>query len=156
MGKSAMPPGRPSPDTLSARFSTAIVLFHAGVAEAVGLNLTDYKCLELLLRRGITNPGQLSAEAGLSSATTTLVLDRLEKRGLLKRQQDPADRRKVVLKVALTPELTQRFQVATKEMMAGMGALMVSFTPAERGVIDRYLTAAAEVLEGSLRNLKTK
>jgi len=138
----------------SARFSTAIVLFHTAVADSVGLNLTDYKCLELMLRKRITHPGVLSAEAGLSTATTTLVLDRLEKKGLVKRSADPADRRKVVLKARVTPKFAARFNAAMKDMIEGMTELMETFSQAEQAVIDRYVRGSTTVLEKSLVGLR--
>jgi DNA-binding MarR family transcriptional regulator len=144
-----------SPDLLGRRLSTAIVLFHAAVAEELGLNLTDYKCLELLMRRGPANPGQLSADAGLSTATTTLVLDRLERKGLLRREPDPDDRRKSVVRVHLTADITRRFDRATSAMRARMQAIVDSFSDAETDIIRRYLGATTKAIEESVRELKS-
>ena len=139
---------------VNARLSTAIVLFHSAVAEAVGLNLTDYKCLELLLRKGLISPGQLSTEAGLSSATTTLVLDRLANKGLLERGPDPSDRRKVIVTVTLTNEFNERFQAATGDMITEMAMLFSSFSAQDRSAVNRYVEGAADILERRLHELK--
>ncbi len=156
--RSAVEPGDQDtglPDVIGRRFSTAVVLFHTALAEELGLNLTDYKCLELLMRRATATPGQLSADAGLSSATTTLVLDRLEKKGLVSRAPDPHDRRRTILHVSLTPELIARFERATRGMRSGMLGLVNSFSEAEQAVIRRYLAGATHILDDSLRDLRS-
>ncbi len=55
---------------------------------------------QLLLMRAIERSAdvtirQLSSDSNMSQATATSILDRLEKRGLIKRQRDNQDRRKV-------------------------------------------------------------
>ncbi|WP_436764425.1 MarR family winged helix-turn-helix transcriptional regulator [Streptosporangium sp. V21-05] len=83
---------------LGSRFSTAVVLFHTAAAERVGLNVTDYKCAEILLRSGPTNPGRLAELTGMSSAATAQVLNRLEKAGLVRREPDTTDRRRTIVR----------------------------------------------------------
>ena len=83
---------------LGSRFSTAVVLFHAAAAERVGLNVTDYKCAEILRRLGPTNPGRLATATGMSSAAVAQVLNRLEKAGLVRREPDLTDRRRTVVR----------------------------------------------------------
>lgn len=140
---------------LGRRLSTAIVLYHTALAEALGLNLTDYKCLELLIRRGdAASPGQLSHDAGLSSASTTLVLDRLEAKGLIRRAAATGDRRRTVIQVTLNPALVEDFEAATGGMRGRMLALADGFSPRELGLIGRYLEGAAAALEVSLAEMR--
>jgi DNA-binding MarR family transcriptional regulator len=82
---------------LGSRFSTAVVLFHAAAAERIGLNVTDFRCAEILLRLGPTHPGRLAAATGMSSAATAQVLNRLEKAGLVRREPDHTDRRRTIV-----------------------------------------------------------
>ena len=140
---------------LGRRLSTAIVLYHTALAEALGLNLTDYKCLELLIRRGeAASPGQLSHDAGLSSASTTLVLDRLEAKGLIRRAPAPGDRRRTLIRVTLAPALIEEFEAATRGMRGRMMQLAEGFSAAELGAIGRYLEGAADALDASLTEMR--
>jgi DNA-binding MarR family transcriptional regulator len=140
---------------LGRRLSTAIVLYHTALAERLGLNLTDFKCLDLLIRRGeAASPGQLSMDAGLSSATTTLVLDRLEATGLIRRIADPVDRRRTAIQVSLGPELIADFGDATRGMRSRMTALAAAFSPTELEAIGRYLDLAATAIEASLGEMR--
>ena len=71
-------------------------MFHQAVAECVGLNVTDHKCLDVLVRSGPMTAGQLAQLTGLTTGAVTGVLDRLERAGFVRRQSDPSDRRRVI------------------------------------------------------------
>jgi DNA-binding MarR family transcriptional regulator len=139
-------------EALGRRLSTAVVLFHGAVADRLGLNLTDYKCLELLAR-GACSPGQLASASGLSSASTTLVLDRLEQKGFVRRTPDPRDRRRTILEVVMPGGAAERFQAATAGMRRRIQALMETFSDAELAAVSRYLEEATGILENEFARL---
>src|SRR5829696_9202870 len=85
---------------LARRFSTAAVLLHHAVAERLGLGPTDHKCLDVLRERGAMTGSALAAITGLTSGAITGVVARLERAGYLRREPDPHDRRKQVLRPA--------------------------------------------------------
>src|SRR5271163_4676465 len=65
--------------------STQTVFLHQAIAQGFGLNATDTKCLDLVLRgpaEAIT-AGWLSERTGLTTGAVTHILDRLEKRGFI-------------------------------------------------------------------------
>lgn len=78
---------------LGERLSTAAVLFHAAVAERLGLNVTDWKRASILRRGAPCNPSRLAEVTGMSTAATTQVIDRLERAGIVRRERDPNVRR---------------------------------------------------------------
>ena len=86
---------------LARRHSTAVVLFHHAVAERLGLGPTDHKCLDLLRERGPMAGSDLGAITGLTSGAITGVVARLERAGYLRREPDPHDGRKQILRLAL-------------------------------------------------------
>jgi DNA-binding MarR family transcriptional regulator len=65
------------------------------VANYLGVNRTDLRCLDVLLAQGSATPGYLAAAVGLTTGSVTTMLDRLEGLGYLQRTPDPADRRRV-------------------------------------------------------------
>jgi DNA-binding MarR family transcriptional regulator len=71
------------------------------VADYLGLNRTDTRCLDIIERLDGVSAGRLAAEAGLSTGAVTTVLDRLERAGYASRVSDPGDWRRVL--VELTP-----------------------------------------------------
>ena len=86
---------------LARRHSTAVVLFHHAVAERLGLGPTDHKCIDLLRDRGPMAGSDLAAITGLTSGAITGVVARLEQAGYLRREQDPLDGRKQILRLGL-------------------------------------------------------
>ncbi|MEE3852545.1 MarR family transcriptional regulator [Gordonia sp. LSe1-13] len=83
--------------------SIRVNLLGAEFARQIGMHPTDVRALIALLdaqRHGqVATPGWLGAELHLNSATVTALVDRLEQAGLVARERDPADRRRVVLTV---------------------------------------------------------
>jgi DNA-binding MarR family transcriptional regulator len=84
------------------RSQAATDRYDQAVAEAIGLNRTDMRCLDVIQREGPVPAGRLADETGLTTGAITTVLDRLERAGFARRVRDPADRRRVL--VELTPE----------------------------------------------------
>ncbi|MFF2556404.1 MarR family winged helix-turn-helix transcriptional regulator [Nocardia sp. NPDC058058] len=66
-------------------------------AAVLGVNRTDLRCLEVLMR-GEATPGQLAIELGLTSGSVTTVVDRLTKAGYVERHREDGDRRKVLIR----------------------------------------------------------
>jgi DNA-binding MarR family transcriptional regulator len=79
------------------RMSAQGVLLSSAVAERLGLSSSDLECLDVVMMAGPepVTPGQLGAATALSSGAVTGVVDRLEKAGFVRREPDPADRRRV-------------------------------------------------------------
>lgn len=72
--------------------------FDDAVGRALGLNPTDLRGLDWLVD-GAKAAGELSAGTGLSSAATTALIDRLERKGLVRRVRDSVDRRRVLVEM---------------------------------------------------------
>ena len=73
------------------------VLYGQSVANAVGISGSDLDCLDLLNFEGRVTAGRLAEVTGLTTGAITGVVDRLEKAGLVRRERDEADRRKVYI-----------------------------------------------------------
>jgi DNA-binding MarR family transcriptional regulator len=65
--------------------------------EDVGVNPTDFGSLCLLLLHGPAPAGRLAELTGLTTGAVTGVIDRLEQSGFVRREADPADRRRVIV-----------------------------------------------------------
>jgi DNA-binding MarR family transcriptional regulator len=61
------------------------------------VNPTDFGSLCLLLLHGPAPAGRLAELTGLTTGAVTGVIDRLEQGGFVRREVDPADRRKVIV-----------------------------------------------------------
>src|SRR5256886_13383684 len=125
--------------SLARRHSTAVVLFHHAVAERLGLGPTDHKCLDLLRERGAMAGSDLSALTGLTSGAITGVVARLERAGYLRREPDPHDGRKQILRLA-----RERAHIhdVINPLREDVAALLENFDA-------HQLTAIAEFLAGT-------
>lgn len=79
------------------RFIAGVILFNQRVAERVGLNPTDMQCIHLIQLMGPLTAGKLAECTGLTTGGVTVVLDRMEKAGLVRRERNPADRRSILV-----------------------------------------------------------
>jgi MarR family 2-MHQ and catechol resistance regulon transcriptional repressor len=61
--------------------------------EGLGICLSDFGVLEALLHKGPLPVSALGEKVLLTSGSMTASVDRLQRRGLVKRRDDPADRR---------------------------------------------------------------
>ncbi len=89
--------------------STAAVFFHNAIGETVGLGATDEKTM-LILSGGPLTVGEIAHHTGLTSASATSLIDRLERKGFVERVRDMHDRRKVIVQ-ANEQKLNEMMQV---------------------------------------------
>jgi DNA-binding MarR family transcriptional regulator len=78
------------------------------VAERLGINATDHRCMDILDQRGPSTAGALAQALHLSPSAVTTVIDRLERLRYVRRTPNPDDRRQVV--IILTPLLRRRMR----------------------------------------------
>jgi DNA-binding MarR family transcriptional regulator len=133
--------------------SVDLEVSRAAFARAHGLHDTDVRALIHLLdadRAGLpATPGWLGAQLGLTSPSTTALIDRLESAGHVVRHRSSADRRKVELQVS--DEAVALGWAFFGPLLTGMIRAMRSFGPAELDTVDRFLrevAAAAQQPDG--------
>src|SRR6516165_2248368 len=102
---------------------TAAIIFHQAVADCLGLNPMDHKCLGLVHDAGEATAGDLAEWTGLTTGAVTGVIDRLEQAGFVRRADHPTDRRKVVVRVVPErfPEVGRLFASLAEAMTALSG-----------------------------------
>lgn len=106
-----------------------------------GLHPTDVRALIALLdaaRAGRpATPGLLATELGLNSASVTALVDRLERLGHVRRERDPADRRRVLLVVS--EQAVELGRTWFGPLIDAMLAATRSFSAAELAAVRRFL-----------------
>jgi DNA-binding MarR family transcriptional regulator len=138
---------------LGRTMSTQTVFLHQAIAQSVGLNATDTKCVDLILRgpEGAVTAGWLSERTGLTTGAITHILDRLEKRQFIERVRDTQDRRKVLVRVrpeTLEP-LTPKYEAIGKSYMN----MVERYDDQDLQLICEYLEETCKVSEGELAKL---
>lgn len=112
-----------------------------------GLTLAEFGMLEALLHRGPLLLGELQRRILVSSGGMTYLMDRLERRGLVARQECPEDRR--ARYAALTDAGRELVERIFPEHARAIAGALSGLTPAEQGravkLLRRLGRAAAEL-----------
>jgi DNA-binding MarR family transcriptional regulator len=108
-------------------------IYASAVADSVGISSSDMDCMDFLNLEGRMTAGRLAELTGLTTGAITGVVDRMEKAGLVRRERDAEDRRKV-------------FIAPAKESMAKLGQLYEPLQRAMQKQSSRYTDAEVRVL----------
>jgi DNA-binding MarR family transcriptional regulator len=127
------------------RSQSATDRFDQAVADALGLNRTDMRCVDTIDREGPVPAGRLAEATGLTTGAITTVLDRLERAGYARRVQDPRDRRRVL--VELTPQIRERTNVFYAPHSALSEQLFQRYTQEQLELLLEFIRAGREFNE---------
>jgi DNA-binding MarR family transcriptional regulator len=140
---------------LSEQYAYTSIQMHEAVARKVGLSGTDHKYLGFLLQKGQMTAGELSGLTGLTTGAVTGLIDRFEKKKLVKRRFAEDDRRKVIIEpntkniMALLVPLYKDFRSKSEKLIA-------SFSNKEIKVLETYFLKATEVMNETTNKLNNK
>src|SRR5262245_13439094 len=104
---------------------------------ATGLGIGDFAVLKLLLFSGPLPVNVIGAKVLLTSGSITSSIDRLEARGLVKRNRHPTDGRTFL--VALTPRGREKIGPASRDHARRMARVIGMLTPEEQHELVRLM-----------------
>ena len=112
------------------------------------LNRTDMRTLHFLIasahRNEVVTPSAIAAHLDISTASTTKLLDRLERGGHITRDSHPSDRRALVISV--TPETHRSAMSTVGRQQARRFNAAARLSPSEREVVIGFLADMADEL----------
>jgi len=126
-------------------YQSAVEKMDEAFCRLLGVNRTDGRCLDVIDQRPGLTAGELAAAVGLSRGAVTTVLDRLEGRGFVTRTRDPADRRRVTLK--LTREANEKAWEAYGPLGEMGGPFVGDLSDADLEAVIRFLRGGTEINE---------
>ena len=138
---------------LSQQYAYTSIQMHEAIGRKAGLTGTDHKYLGFLIEKGQMTAGELSALTGLTTGAVTGLIDRFEKKKLVKRQFAEDDRRKVII-VPNTQKIMALFVPLYKEFRNKSEKLMASFSDKEIKIIETYFLKAIEIMDETTNKLK--
>lgn len=145
-------PSEPELFVLGRQMSTATILFHWAIADRLGVNVTDWKCADLIYQAGSLTAGQLAEMTGLSTGAITGVIDRLEAARFAERKPDPHDRRKVI--VTLTHERDDEAYEIFGPLLKAQLELMAKYNERDLAMITDYLKQTIQILRNEADRLR--
>jgi DNA-binding MarR family transcriptional regulator len=124
-------------------FIAGVILYNQRVADKVGMNPTDMQCVHLLELMGPLTPGKLAECTGLTTGGVTVVLDRLEKAGYIRREPNPGDRRSVV--VRLQPSIMEGMAEHYADINRQMETFLSTYPERKLETVLEFLTKVNSV-----------
>ncbi len=140
---------------LGRQFSDITILMHEAIARDCGLIGTDHKYLGYILKKGTMTAGELSEITGLTTGAVTGLIDRLEKKELVKRVFDMTDRRKVMVEPN-SEKAAQLLDGTFSELQSITNRLLSTFSDKELQVIEKYMLSAMKLMQEFTINLKNR
>lgn len=133
--------------------STATLLFHQAVAEKVDLTGTDHKYLDLLIQEGTMTAGEFAEKTNLTTGAVTGIVDRLEKQGLVKRERQSDDRRKVLI-VLREENAYKKLGPIFNSLQYDLELFFKNFNKEELKIILKYLTDTVTLFQRKAEHLQ--
>jgi DNA-binding MarR family transcriptional regulator len=133
--------------------SALLQLVGLSAAERIGINLTDLNCLNILSFSGQMTAGELAKATGLTTASITGVLDRLEEAGYVRRERDAQDRRRVVVRLVPERALSEVAPVFAP-MLADWKRVAAAYTDDELRLIVRFYGQLEQVYRDHIVRLR--
>ena len=140
---------------VSQQYAYTSLRLHQNNARETGFTGTDHKYLSFLLQRGSLTAGELAVLAGLTTGAITGLIDRFEKKGLVKRTEDEKDRRKVIV-IPDTGKIMALMKPLYEPFQKGSEKLLASFSEQELEVIMTYLLKAIKLAEETTKRIESK
>src|SRR5687767_794314 len=140
---------------LSQHYAFSSIQMHEAIGRKAGLSGTDHKYLGFIIEKGQMTAGELSTLTGLTTGAVTGLIDRFEKKKLVKRQFAKDDRRKVII-VPNTKNIMALFVPLYKEFRNKSEKLMASFSNNEIKIIETYFLKAIEIMNETTNKLNSK
>lgn len=140
---------------LSQHYAYTSIQMHEAVARKAGLTGTDHKYLGFLIQKGQMTAGELSRLTGLTTGAVTGLIDRFEKKNLVKRQFSADDRRKVIIE-PMTGNIMALLEPLYKDFRSKSEQLIASFSQEELRTIETYFSKAIEIMHSTTNKLNNK
>jgi DNA-binding MarR family transcriptional regulator len=138
---------------LSQQYTYTSLQLHETIAKKAGFSGTDHKYLGFLLQKGKLTAGELAELTGLTTGAVTGLIDRFEKKGLVKRKPDSVDRRKIFIEPD-SSKITALFNPFYQEFQDDTDQLFASFSDKEKATLESYLTKTLQLANKTIEKLK--
>lgn len=145
--------GRPLPaHDLRARVQQVAVrqeAFERYLSRELGVDTHGLRAMDHLLTAEASSPTEIAEQLGISTAAASLVVQRLEAAGHLRRSRHPDDGRKVVL--TPDPGTAERAAALVAPLIAGVETVIDAMSREDQQVVQAFLDRLLRVYDDSTR-----
>ncbi|MDJ1486281.1 MarR family transcriptional regulator [Cytophagaceae bacterium YF14B1] len=140
---------------LSQQYAYTSIQMHENIARKAGLSGTDQKYLGFFLVKGAMTAGELGEVTGLTSGAVTGLIDRFEKKELVRREFAKEDRRKVMV-VPDTDKIMKLLAPLYTDYRSRSEEMIRSFTERDLEIIETFLQRSIELMTETTNQFKDK
>jgi DNA-binding HxlR family transcriptional regulator len=127
---------------------------YRAVAGRAGMNATDLQVVDLLGTVGPMTAGRIAELTGLTTGATAQMLGRLEREGLVRRERDPEDGRRVLVRLAGGGDAMEKIGPAFDSAGRAWEELASGYDEGQLGLILGFLKRANSVYEREIYRLR--
>ena len=138
---------------LSQAHAYTSIQMHEAIGRKAGLPGTDHKYLGFLIKNGKMTAGELAGLTGLTTGAVTGLIDRLEKKKMVKRVFAEDDRRKVFIEPNVK-NITALMETYYRDFRNGTDKVLASFSTKELKVLENYFEKMIELITETTTKLK--
>ncbi len=128
--------------------------FFRAAAGRTGMNATDQQVVDILRTTGPTTPGRLAELTGLTTGATAQMLGRLERDGLVRRERDPEDGRRVLVRLAAGGDATAKMGPAFESVGRALAETAARYDDEQLTVLLGFVQRAGAVYGEEIDRLR--
>jgi DNA-binding MarR family transcriptional regulator len=128
--------------------------FFRAAAGRVGMTAADVQVVDTLEITGPTTAGRLAELTGLTTGAITQMLDRLETAGLVRRERDPADGRRVIVRLAGDGDAARKIGPIVASVGRGWSEMASHYDDTQLALLLEFVTRANTVSREEIARLR--
>ncbi len=130
--------------------------FFRAAAARMGMTATDLQVIDLLDSTGPMSAGQLADLTGLTTGAITGMLNRLEESGFVRRERDPNDARKVIVRLARGEDKRRAIGPVFDDMMKTWNELASHYDDDQLALLLEFLKRGNAISRSEIIRLQEK
>jgi DNA-binding MarR family transcriptional regulator len=149
------PEGAQAGDLIGRELSNAVVFFHEAIAAHLGISAAEWKCLGLLDQHGASTASRLAEFSGFTTGAITGIVDRLERKGYVRRQRHPTDRRSIIVQPLRLEKLHARILPIFQSLGRAMAGIASRYSQQELAAIGKFMSEMTATLRQETAKLRS-
>jgi predicted transcriptional regulator len=128
--------------------------FFRAAAARIEMTDTDMQVIDILESSGEGTAGQLAQRMGLTTGTFTAILNRLEKAGLVRRERDPDDGRRVIVRLVTDPDGNKENNPLFASLGKAWEEMAAHYDDEQKGLVLEFLQRSNTLAKEEIARLR--
>lgn len=136
------------------RFAGLSASLLRAAASRIGMTATDLQVVDILDGAGPATPGELAELTGLTTGAIAGMLNRLEESGLLRRERDPVDGRRVIVRLDSASERMRAIESVFQSLALAWDEALSAFDEEQARLIADFLRRCNAQSRAAIEHLR--